>query len=431
MNFFDIFSFALGRASAGLSSGPVITRQPTNQAVSYGDKAYFSVTVRGKGLNYLWQYSANDGQTWTNSTFIGYNTNTLQVASIEENEGLLFHCIIVDENGMSVTSNSAKLVFQLEIVTQPIDFVGSIGDTATFTVVARGENLSYNWQWLNNSGEWKDQSYDTFHVPTLRVSVTATRIGYTYRCRITDMYSNVVISNVVKIVDSSVLTIVTQPVNVTTVVGQKAYFEVTAAGENLTYKWQYSNDGGTTWTDTTFVGYNTNRLQVTAAATRNGFRYHCIVTDGNGARVISNSAILLIDSIVITSQPVNYAGPIGDTAYFTVDALGAGLTYQWQYWNGTRWANTTVTGNKTNTITMQITTQRLSYKYRCVIYDENGQGIISNEVCILQSSGNSNFEGNYAQLSLLQSISPISLSNENELDTEQQIEEDTPTELID
>lgn len=59
---------------------------------------------------------------------------------------------------------------------------------------------------------------------------------------------------------------------------------------------------------------------------------------------------------------------IGSTAQFSVAAYGS-VTYQWQYRapNGTKWANTSLTGNKTATLSVSATAGRNGYSYRCVL----------------------------------------------------------------
>ena len=104
--------------------------------------------------------------------------------------------------------------------------------------------------------------------------------------------------------------------------------------------------------------------------------------------VIGLPAIAAADSeqtdLSIITQPQNYVGQIGDMATFTVEAQGMGLTYQWQWFNGTTWANTSVNGNKTNTVSMKITSGRLAAQYRCVITDENGERVISDAVRMIE-----------------------------------------------
>lgn len=91
----------------------------------------------------------------------------------------------------------AKYYTPVKILTQPVDFVGEIDDLASFLVVAEGEGLTYQWQWKNSQGVWRDQDYPSFKVAKLQIQMTASRVGYSYRCRVTDEKGNSVISDAV------------------------------------------------------------------------------------------------------------------------------------------------------------------------------------------------------------------------------------------
>ena len=88
--------------------------------------------------------------------------------------------------------------------------------------------------------------------------------------------------------------------------------------------------------------------------------------------------------ITITSQPTAQTVNVGGTAVFKVTATGTGLTYQWQWRKNasSSWASTSVTGNKTATITVSATTARNGYQYRCVITDANGNVVNSDAVTL-------------------------------------------------
>ena len=84
-------------------------------------------------------------------------------------------------------------------------------------------------------------------------------------------------------------------------------------------------------------------------------------------------------------QPQDYAGPIGETAVFTVGVNREDVTYQWKWKSsdGT-WINTTVAGNKTATLTPTITSTRNGYSYCCVITTKDGsQSVTSDTVTLI------------------------------------------------
>lgn len=90
----------------------------------------------------------------------------------------------------------------------------------------------------------------------------------------------------------------------------------------------------------------------------------------------------MIIDLAITVQPVDYVGEIGDTATFHVEAVGEGLTYVWQFSSngGTTWQTSTMPGSRTATMTVEMTTARLAYLYRCRVRDTRGSTVYSDEV---------------------------------------------------
>lgn len=88
--------------------------------------------------------------------------------------------------------------------------------------------------------------------------------------------------------------------------------------------------------------------------------------------------------IGITEQPENFSGALGETASFSVKALGENLKYQWEWYYNSGWRNTTAEGNKTDTITMEITAARDGNQYRCVV-TSNGGTITSNAATLTVS----------------------------------------------
>ncbi|MCD8017976.1 MAG: hypothetical protein LUE97_09330, partial [Oscillospiraceae bacterium] len=154
-----------------------------------------------------------------------------------------------------------------------------------------------------------------------------------------------------------------------------------------TYQWQYMSAGGTMWHDSGLAGATTATLSVTMTEARDGQQYRCIVTDENGDSVISDAATLSLSSagsIVITAQPSDCAGAAGDTATFTVEATGNGLTYQWQYLNAgaSTWRDSGMSGADTATVSVPITDARDGQQYRCVVTDEDGNSVASDSAVL-------------------------------------------------
>ena len=84
-----------------------------------------------------------------------------------------------------------------------------------------------------------------------------------------------------------------QPVSTAVKVGEQAVFQVAATGEELTYQWQISYDGGSTWKS--FAARN-DTFKITGQLAYNGYMYRCVVTDSSGKSVISDETTLYIVS---------------------------------------------------------------------------------------------------------------------------------------
>lgn len=89
--------------------------------------------------------------------------------------------------------------------------------------------------------------------------------------------------------------IVQQPQDVTAAESANAIFTVTASGNGLTYQWQFLPTGsGQQWSNTSATGATTSQLTIQALSYRNGYQYHCIITDSNGNQVTSAEATLTV-----------------------------------------------------------------------------------------------------------------------------------------
>ena len=175
--------------------------------------------------------------------------------------------------------------------------------------------------------------------------------------------------------------ITTQPKSATVKEGGNATFKVVASGTGLSYQWQWRAGSSGTWTNVTasdITGVKTTTLSVPATTARNGYQYRCKVTNSAGT-VYSSAAALTVGSATakpaITAQPKSATAAADSTATFKVTATGGALSYQWQYYTGSKWAdvtNSSYTGLKTATMTVPATSARNGTKYRCRVSNSGG-----------------------------------------------------------
>ncbi len=351
--------------------GPVITGQPSDVIGAVNSTATFTVAAEGEGLTYQWQVSDDDGETWTNSSVKAAKYSTKLTAA---KDGRMVRCIVTDQNGISVPSAPAVMrVSTLRITTQPKDYSGKLNSTASFSVKAEGDGLTYQWQISDDSGKtWSNSSVKR---AVYTSKLTAAKNGRMVRCIVSDQNGSSVTSSAATMKLSGPA-ITTQPKDYSGKLNSTASFSVKAVGEGLTYQWQISDDGGKTWSNSSVKAAKyTSKL----TAAKNGRMVRCIVTDQNGASVTSSAATMKLSGPAITTQPKNYVGKLNSTASFSVAAAGEGLTYQWQISDdgGSTWSNSSV---KRAAYTSKLTADKDGRVVRCIVTDQNGASVTSNAV---------------------------------------------------
>lgn len=78
-------------------------------------------------------------------------------------------------------------------------------------------------------------------------------------------------------------------------------------------------------------------------------------------------------------QPSTVQGELNTSVSMSVLVNLSDVTYQWQYRStpSRAWANTTASGNKTDTIKLTVADVRNGYQYRCLVTDSTGRTIAS------------------------------------------------------
>ncbi|MBR4341446.1 MAG: hypothetical protein IKP88_01840, partial [Lachnospiraceae bacterium] len=98
-----------------------IEEQPVDVTIIERANAEFSVKTVGTGLKYQWQVSKDGGNTWTDSSLSGYNTDTLTVLATKARNGYKFRCVVTDKKNTTVTSSIATLTVLPNIENVSID----------------------------------------------------------------------------------------------------------------------------------------------------------------------------------------------------------------------------------------------------------------------------------------------------------------------
>ncbi len=141
------FSFLLVGAVA-----PQITAQPASVAVTQPATASFSVTAIGfdPPFTFQWQKSDDAGVTFSDIAGATASSYTTGPTSIAADHGDRYR-VLVSSIGGTTTSAAATLtvtgtVVAPSVTTQPQNVTANAGAGASFSVVATGSNLVYQWQ---------------------------------------------------------------------------------------------------------------------------------------------------------------------------------------------------------------------------------------------------------------------------------------------
>lgn len=368
-------------------SNITVTAHPTDYIGLVGEIATFTVAAEGEGLKYQWYYYDTAACDWKRASNGTFATLSVEFRSYRNNQE--YRCVITDSDGNTVTTDTVRLVAKevdLSILTQPMDYVGSVNDELSLFVEATGNGLIYQWYYSDDNGTtWKISGTPGFNTATLHPILRAYRDGYQYKCQVTDVFGNQVTSDAVSAtVETSPVIISAQPVDVkNAVLNQLQTFKVTASGVNLEYRWEYSSDGGKTWQLSWNEGYSTDTLTARLYAYRDGYLYRCKITSGLKTVVYSNAVVMDMQdpSVTLIGQPKHVYSVAGKIISFHADVTGNDLTYQWYRSNdqGATWIKTYLDGYNTDTLNFAANTSR-AVLYKLQVTDGSGKVVWSNAV---------------------------------------------------
>ena len=345
-----------------------IVTQPQDVEARDGDSVAFTVAATGNNLSYQWQWSS-DASTWKNCTSTGYNTSSFGFKMRELYAGRFYRCKITNGTETVYTYEATiTLKSEGEFVAQPEDVSAAVGETVTFIVEFEGTDPAYQWQWSKDGSTWNNCTSVGYNTDTFSFAMKASFSGRRYRCVVTEGSQEVASDAALLTLAEKKIEIVTQPADTEAAVGETVAFTVETNGTDPAYQWQWSKNG-TTWTNCTSGGYNTNTFSFTMKASLSGRQYRCVVAEG-GQEVTSEAAALILaeERIEIVTQPADTEAAVGETVTFTIKTNGTDPAYQWQWSkDGTTWNNCTSGGYNTDTFSFTMKASLSGRRYRCVV----------------------------------------------------------------
>lgn len=368
----------------------LITQQPQGCEGTYDNSFSFTVDAEGENLSWQWQVSEDKGKTWHDlgSSFSGYNQKELKINALEAADGYEYRCRIWNATD-SKESDAAKLSIHnsgnITISSQPDDYIGDELGTANFSIDAKGNDITYQWQVSEAPGKaWEDLSYATegFNKQDLQITFLRHKEGFRYRCVITDKNKEITVSDIVKIMFgfAESIKIISQP-TYQKESSNTVRYEIEAEGEGLKYQWEVSKDSGLTWTNLSYStpGFNEDTMRITVIEFEKKYQYRCKLTDKYDNKKYSEPAVAA--GVTITKQPT-YKKESVNSVKFEIEAKGKGLTYQWRVSmdDGVTWNDMSDldAGVRNNIMRITINEFEKGYQYRCIVTDKYDNSVISN-----------------------------------------------------
>jgi len=381
----NILAASFTNGTATINQPPAIIAQPVNTTALVGQNTGFSLTATGTSLTYLWQISTNGGSSWSdlanNSVYSGVTSPNLNITNVLLTyNGYKYRCKVSGTCTPIVYSDVVTLTVINPVTTTlpttgncPGSIIVPVTVTNFTSVAAFSLVFSYNtsvlvyngYQSLNSAlagGVFVANSnggkvYLTWYSTTaasmsdgnmveLLFSATAGSSPLTWDQSLTGNceYTNLAGSSITSVFVNGnetiygLPTIVSHPAKVTIAKGQNTSFSVSATGSGLSYQWQVSTDGGSTYSNLTnggvYSNVTTTTMNITGATlAMSGYYYRCKVTGTCPPIVYSNGAQLtvlpnVITTLVsVTSCPGSMVVPVTVTDFIGVASFSLALKF--------------------------------------------------------------------------------------------------------
>ena len=296
-----------------------ILQQPMSPTVTLDDVAVLSVAADAGSvpLTYQWYGRSATGQF---AAIPGATSSTYTTPTLTANDDGSQYFVRVFAGAAFVDSSTVSLtVVPVTIVSQPSAQTVTAGQSAVFTVTARGRApLHYQWK--------HDGIVVGADSSTLTISNAQPSDAGSYTATVSNDLGSATSTVAALTVTSVPPVITTQPQSQTVTVGQSVTFAVTATGTPpLHYQWRKNGAA---------IGADAGSFTISNVQATDAGSYTVTVTNAGGS-ASSGTAVLAVNSPgmapFINTQPQTRNVMEGQPVTFTVLATGtAPLHYQWR-----------------------------------------------------------------------------------------------------
>ena len=325
-------------ASLTVNTSPTITTQPTNKSVCVGSSTTFSI-VSSSSPTYQWQVNDGLGGGYVNVSGGLYTGGTTAILTLTNTTASMnsysYQCLASVASCGTVTSSPGILTVVSIPATPPVPTTSLTNPSCgSNTVVAMTSTVAgVTWYW-----EATAASVSTANSTSTQTVVASTSTVYAKAISSVGACASSASSLIVTIGTPVTLTGVAHTRNIC--LGSSTTFTSNGSGTASKY-WQYSSDGGATYTvistDGVHTGTNTATLNLnTPPVSLNGYLYQMVVNEPGCSLVTSATSTLYVSAIPATPPtPTAIANPAcGTTSLVAMTSTVAGVTWYWQTTSG-------------------------------------------------------------------------------------------------
>jgi hypothetical protein len=350
---------------------PLVTRSPDDVTAEIGDAVVFSVGVSGSApFEFQWHHDSTPIDGATEGMF--------SIASVRPEHAGRYGARVSNQLG-SDYSYTALLKVNAPpptlVLNSSSQNVGAGGGNHDLSVTSNSQwSWSDNADWISSAESSSQNNNQQFSYTVDENTDTSPRTGVITFTSVGIIRTHTVTQDGAGMSVSP--SISAQPINVSRPVGDVGLFTIAATGSpDPEYQWQVQVNG--TWVDlpesSPYFGVRTRVLIVAIISTNlHGTRFQCVVGNGIGAPVISDTVELMVVSPArIIRQPMPVTGQVGDAATMSVEATGyPAPSYWWEKNEGSGWfgfSGTNFTGDLTRQLTIKsLTCEMNGWQFRCV-----------------------------------------------------------------
>jgi PKD repeat protein len=337
-----------------VNTAPEILAQPAASSICENSNTSFTVTAQGTAITYQWYVDTGTGFTTVSNggVYSGALSNMLVLTNVPRTYDNYRYRVEVEGTCVpKAVSQTVQLDVSIETIinTQPADSAICEFMTASFSALADGANLSYQWQTFDGTS-WVNLSntglYLGVQMPTLMVFGPArTMDGTRYRVVIGGDCSADLTSSEALLTVYTAPELSDHPDEFRGCPTGNATFSIVAAGTNLVYQWQVNSGSGfvNVTDNATYSGTGTPDLTISNLdLTMNGYLVRAVVSGTCLPPVTSSFAPLRVymEPSIITEPADAEVCDLASAIYFSqVFNTGAGETTIWQVNQGAGWNN--------------------------------------------------------------------------------------------